>query len=166
MSPATNQPRKLWWLALIAFHCNRLRACGPIHRCGIPERPTEPRPRPASSAVDRRPERVRNELSETEWNAFAAQCKSEFGFTPETAGVIEAARKLGTAEGAWDQAWQRFRESPVDYPGIPSRLRDGKPLELFTPSSLAVAAGQRGCRRPPEGSTTRSAGSHCFWCAR
>jgi hypothetical protein len=83
------------------------------------------------------PSTVRQELSGTAWDAFAAQCKSDFGFTPETSGVIEAARKLGEADGAWDQVWQRFRESPVDYPGIPSRLRDAKPLELFTPSSLA-----------------------------
>ena len=83
------------------------------------------------------PNAVRQELSGAAWGAFAAQCKSDFGFTPETAGVMEAARKLGAGEGAWGQVWQRFRESPADYPGIPNRLRDAKPLELFTPSSLA-----------------------------
>ena len=83
------------------------------------------------------PNAVRVELNGTAWDAFAAQCKSDFGFTPEAAGVLEAARKLGEADGAWDQVWQRFRESPGDYPGIPSRLRDAKPLELFTPSGLA-----------------------------
>lgn len=83
------------------------------------------------------PNAVSQELSGAAWGAFAAQCKSDFGFTPETAGVIEAARKLGAGEGAWEPVWQRFRESPADYPGIPSRLRDAKPLELFTPSSFA-----------------------------
>jgi hypothetical protein len=83
------------------------------------------------------PSAVRQELSGTAWEAFAAQCKSEFGFTPESSGVLEAARRLGEADGAWDQVWQRFRESPVDYPGIAHRLRGAKPLELFTPSSWA-----------------------------
>jgi hypothetical protein len=83
------------------------------------------------------PSALRQDLSEVAWEAFVAQCKSDFNFSPTTAGVIEGARMLGAAEGAWRQAWQRFRESPTDYPGIPGRLREAKPLELFTPSSLA-----------------------------
>lgn len=83
------------------------------------------------------PNAVQQELGDVAWNAFVAQCKSDFGFAPETAGVIEAARKLGTAEGAWEQVWERFRESPADYPSIPKRLRDARPMELFTPSSFA-----------------------------
>ena len=83
------------------------------------------------------PSAMRQELGGVAWAAFVAQCKSEFGFSPETAGVIEAAAKLGAAEGAWEQVWLRFRESPVDYPGIPSRLREAKPLELYISSSLA-----------------------------
>lgn len=82
------------------------------------------------------PSAMRQELGGVAWTAFVAQCKSEFGFSPETAGVIEAAAKLGAAEGAWEQVWLRFRESPVDYPGIPSRLHDARPFELFTPSNL------------------------------
>lgn len=83
------------------------------------------------------PSALQQELQGVAWEAFVAQCKADFGFAPEKAGVIEAARKLGEAEGAWEQAWQRFRESPLDYPGIPRRLRDARPFELFTPSSLA-----------------------------
>lgn len=82
------------------------------------------------------PNAAREEISDAAWKAFVAQCKSEFGFAPETDGVLEAARRLGTAEGAWEQAWQRFRESPADYPSIPKRLHDARPMELFTPSSL------------------------------
>lgn len=83
------------------------------------------------------PGAVRQELSDVAWNAFVAQCKSDFDFAPETAGVIEAARRLGAAQGAWEQVWQRFRESPGDYPGIQQRLRDARPMELFTPSGFA-----------------------------
>ncbi|OBI43925.1 hypothetical protein A5707_03915 [Mycobacterium kyorinense] len=83
------------------------------------------------------PVAVRQELGDVAWNAFVAQCESDFDFDPATAGVVEAARKLGTAEGAWVQVWQRFREAPGDYPGIHQRLRDARPMELFTPSGLA-----------------------------
>ncbi len=83
------------------------------------------------------PSGVRNELSSFAWEAFVAQCKSDFGLNPAADGVIEAGRKLGAAEGVWDQVWQRFRESPTDYPNLPSRLHEAKPFELFTPSSLA-----------------------------
>jgi len=83
------------------------------------------------------PKSVEHELGGTAWNAFVAQCKSDYGFNPGAAGVIEAARRLGAGEGAWRQAWQRFRESPADYPGVPGRLRDARPQELFTAASLA-----------------------------
>ena len=83
------------------------------------------------------PAAVRSELSGASWDAFAAQSKKEFGVEPGAAGVIEAARRLAESCGVWEQVWQRFRESPTDYPNIPTRLRDAKPLELFTPSSLA-----------------------------
>ncbi len=81
------------------------------------------------------PNTVEQELNGAVWDAFVSQCKSDFNLNPPAAGVIEAARKLGAAEGAWQQAWQRFRESPSDYPGIPGRLREAKPAELFTPSN-------------------------------
>lgn len=83
------------------------------------------------------PQGVRQELSDGAWSAFAAQCKSDFSFTPQESGVIEAARKLGEATGSWKHAWERYRESPLDYPGIPARLREAKPFELFTPSQAA-----------------------------
>lgn len=81
------------------------------------------------------PSAVEQELKGAVWDAFVSQCKSDFNLNPSVAGVIEAARKLGQAEGAWQQVWQRFRESPTDYPGIPGRLREAKPAELFTPSN-------------------------------
>lgn len=77
------------------------------------------------------PSTVHHELAGAAWDAFVAQCKSDYGFDPAAAGVIEAARRLGTGEGAWQQVWQRFRESPAEYPDIPSRLRDAQPAQLI-----------------------------------
>lgn len=83
------------------------------------------------------PNAKRQEVADAAWKAFVAQCRSDFGIDPASDGVIEGARRLGVAEGAWQQVWRRFRESPADYPNIPARLREARPQELFTDSSLA-----------------------------
>lgn len=81
------------------------------------------------------PSSAQHELAGPAWDAFVAQCKADYGFDPASSGVIEAARRLGGAEGAWQQVWLRFRESPAEYNGIPHRLRDARPAELFTASA-------------------------------
>jgi hypothetical protein len=80
------------------------------------------------------PNTVRDDLGETGWAAFVQQCKSDYGFNPAAAGVIEAALRLGLAEGSWLQVWQRFRDSPAEYPDIPSRLREAQPALLLLPN--------------------------------
>ena len=73
------------------------------------------------------PSTVQHELAGAAWDALVAQCKADYGFDPAAAGVIEAARRLGAGEGAWQQVWQRFRESPAEYPDCQSRLRRRSP---------------------------------------
>lgn len=80
------------------------------------------------------PNTVQHELDGAAWDAFVAQCKVDYAFDPTTAGVIEAARRLGEAEGAWEQVWQRFRESPAEYVDIPNRLREAQPEQLLLPN--------------------------------
>jgi hypothetical protein len=77
------------------------------------------------------PTAMRKALGDSAWTAFVQQCKHDFGFDPAAAGEIEGARRLGEASGMWAQVWQRFRESPTDYPGIPDRLRQAQPSELL-----------------------------------
>ena len=74
---------------------------------------------------------MRSSLSDAGWTAFVQQCKSDFGFDPATEGEIEGVRRLGYGEGQWAQAWQRFRENPTEFPGIPDRLRQAQPSELL-----------------------------------
>ena len=65
------------------------------------------------------PSSAQNDLAGAAWDAFVAQCKADYGFDPGIVRrVIEAARRLGGAEGAWQQVWLRFRESPAEYDGI------------------------------------------------
>lgn len=77
------------------------------------------------------PNTLQQELGATAWDAFVAQCKSDFGLDPAAAGVIEGARRLGAGEGAWRQVWQRFRDFPAEYTNIPSRLREAQPAQLI-----------------------------------
>jgi hypothetical protein len=77
------------------------------------------------------PASVQHELAGAAWDAFLGQCKADYGFNPASAGVIEAARRLGAGDGAWHHVWQRFRESPAEYPDLPSRLREAQPAQLI-----------------------------------
>jgi hypothetical protein len=80
------------------------------------------------------PTSTQGDMGAAAWAAFVQQCKSDFGFNPAASGVVEAALRLGSAEGSWLQVWQRFRESPADYPDIPSRLREAQPAQLLLPN--------------------------------
>jgi len=72
------------------------------------------------------PAATRKALADGAWNAFVHHCKHELGFDPVAMGEIEAARKLGEAEGPWAYVWHRFRASAAGYPGIRDRLRQAQ----------------------------------------
>lgn len=63
-----------------------------------------------------------------EWGAFVATCKKTYKFDPGADGSLVAANKLGSREGAWVHAWERFAESPTAYPSIPGKLRQARDL--------------------------------------
>ena len=83
------------------------------------------------------PKTTEHLLGDAAWKAFVQQCRTEYDFDPPRHGVIEGAQRLGSAEGPWAQVWQRFRESPADYPEIPSRLREAQPALLLLPNQGA-----------------------------
>jgi hypothetical protein len=78
------------------------------------------------------PADFRPRLDEAQWSTFVQQCKADYGFDPMSEGEITASRMLGQREGRWAQVWKRFAEMPERYPGIPDRLRQAKPMELFS----------------------------------
>lgn len=65
-----------------------------------------------------------------EWSAFVQRCQTDYGVNAASAGVITAAERFGSREGAWAHVWKRFAEAPERYPGIPDRLRLAKPAVL------------------------------------
>ena len=53
-----------------------------------------------------------------EWKAFCQQCKADFGFDPVKDGPLKAAQLLSARGNSWNKVWQRFAESPANYPGV------------------------------------------------
>jgi len=65
--------------------------------------------------------------SATEWKAFCQQCKTDFRFDPQKDGPLKAAQLLAERGNHWKEAWQRFADSPANYPGIPEWLDRAAP---------------------------------------
>jgi len=77
------------------------------------------------------PEGFRKGRPDNEWGAFAAGCKKEFGFDPESDGPLTAAELLGQRDGPWSDVWERYAEAPEAYPNIPDALDRARPQELL-----------------------------------
>ena len=65
------------------------------------------------------------------WATFRDVCNREFGFDPDTDGILAAADALTEGGGKWDEVWQRFCDAPKLYPGVCTALRAAHPKDLF-----------------------------------
>jgi hypothetical protein len=82
------------------------------------------------------PKAARASWDDNRWQAFAARCRAELGFDPQTDGELLGAEKLAGRSGGWARAWSRFVESPKSYPGLPKLMRAAPPAqELFRDES-------------------------------
>jgi len=72
--------------------------------------------------------------SAAEWASFCGLSQTKYGFHPEKDGVMVALALFGEHQGAWENVWNRFKESPQAYPHLPELLRQVRPqqLPLFT----------------------------------
>ena len=62
-------------------------------------------------------------LGENGWAAFRNRCRDDLDFDPETTADVVVGGLLAHGEDAWELAWERFKESPSNYPGIVALLR-------------------------------------------
>jgi len=69
------------------------------------------------------PSGTRQRLGENGWAAFRNRCKDDLDFDPDNCADVVAGTLLAHGEDGWELAWQRFRESPANYPGVVSLLR-------------------------------------------
>lgn len=73
------------------------------------------------------PDGFKQRRSDAEWKAFCQQCKAEAGFDPVKDGPLKAAGLLAARGNHWSKVWQRFAESPANYPGVVDWLKRAAP---------------------------------------
>ena len=75
------------------------------------------------------------------WAIFSSRCAKDFGFNPQTDGVLTAAEKLAEHQGAWLPVWELYRESFTSFKavaGLLSKLQPPHPKDMFdAPEQLA-----------------------------
>lgn len=69
------------------------------------------------------PHGTKARLGENGWTAFRNRCRDDLDFDPETTADVVAGDLLGRGEDGWELAWERFTESPGNYPGLVALLR-------------------------------------------
>lgn len=75
------------------------------------------------------PDAFRQRSSDAEWKAFCQQCKTDFRFDPVKEGPLKAAQMLAARDNSWNKVWQRFVETPANYPGIVDWLMRAAPKD-------------------------------------
>jgi hypothetical protein len=75
------------------------------------------------------------QLGDARWRAFRAQSQQLLEFDPDSDGEIAAGERLGRADGAWAQVWERFEAAPQGYAGVVDLLRRAKPQDLLLEKS-------------------------------
>lgn len=73
------------------------------------------------------PAGTRAQWDDNYWGSFRSSCQDKLGFDPQGEGELGAAERLGRREGVWSAAWERFAESPENYPHLPGLLRRARP---------------------------------------
>ena len=75
------------------------------------------------------------------WSIFNSRCVKDFGFNPQTDGVLTAAEKLAEHQGAWLPVWELYRESFTSFKavaGLLAKLQPPQPKDMFdAPGQLA-----------------------------
>ena len=87
------------------------------------------------------PVAAQSEWAGARWSIFSSRCTKDFGFNPETDGVLTGAEKLAGHQGAWLAVWALYRESFSSFKAIAAllaTLQPPKPKGLFdAPEQLA-----------------------------
>lgn len=73
------------------------------------------------------PDGTRERLGDNGWGAFGSLCRERLEFDPESQADVTAGELVGCGEGAWGEVWERFAESPTNFPGVEPLLRRSRP---------------------------------------
>lgn len=73
------------------------------------------------------------------WAVFSSRCVKDFGFNPQSDGVLTAAEKLAEQRGAWLPVWELYRESFTTFPAVApllAKLQPPHPKDMFEAAGL------------------------------
>ncbi|MBO2628127.1 BREX-1 system phosphatase PglZ type B [Shewanella algae] len=76
------------------------------------------------------PDSKRSQWDDSKWQLFCGACISQFGYEPTSDKYTDMLAALLTAEGAWQEVWQRFVDTAHNQPGLISALRQITPVDL------------------------------------
>ena len=77
------------------------------------------------------PQRTRAEWTTQQWKGFVTLCRQRFDLDPEKDGNIEAAERLASGKGEWEEVWIRFEQAPTAYLGMRDILARVEPRNLL-----------------------------------
>ena len=87
------------------------------------------------------PALMQSQWAGARWSIFSNRCVKDFGFNPQTDGVLTAAEKLAEHQGAWLPVWELYRESFTSFKavaGLLAKLQPPQPKDMFdAPDQLA-----------------------------
>lgn len=73
------------------------------------------------------PEDKRKQWDDNKWSLFSNTCSSQFGYEPTDANYSQMLASLLSAQGAWQEVWQRFEDTAHNLSGLILALRDVTP---------------------------------------
>lgn len=87
------------------------------------------------------PAGMQSQWSGARWSIFSNRCTKDFGFNPQTDGVLMAAEKLAEHQGPWLPVWELYCESFTSFKAVSSllaKLQPPQPKDMFdAPDQLA-----------------------------
>jgi hypothetical protein len=86
------------------------------------------------------PDGVRKQWPPDRWRGFVATSKTLFALDPEKDGQIVAIERLVSGSGAWELAWNRYREAPNSFVGVRRALDLAQPKDLLDSGNERIPA--------------------------
>ncbi len=75
------------------------------------------------------PDAARSRWDEARWTVFQSRCASEYRFSPDDDGPLQAAGLLAQGGGRWEAVWDLYKDLHYRYPGVMGLLAKAKPAE-------------------------------------
>lgn len=80
------------------------------------------------------PSTTQSQWAGPRWQIFLARCVKDFGFNPETDGVLTAAEKLAEGRGVWAEVWELYLDTFTSFKAVAdllSKLQPPQPKDMF-----------------------------------